>query len=142
MRTSTNRTPTRRRGYGLLELALAAMLLAVALVLVAQTAAVTATQRRAVEYRRLAMQEAANLMERLADRPWTESTPEAARETAKAFAAKSSLPRAEFTVDVETKPSDPSAKKIAVAIRWGAPDRRESPVRLVGWVYRREGAKP
>ncbi len=135
----------RRRGYGLVELSVATLMLALAMAIVVQTAGWLAAERRGAERRQRALQEAANLMERLTSRPWAELTPELAREQSLSPATKAVLRDGTLEVSIAPTDGDASAKSIAIRIGWG--DRsgnRATPIRLVAWVHRRdrEGGKP
>jgi hypothetical protein len=127
----------RRRGYGLLEMAIAALMLAVAMALVVQAASWLAAERRGAERRQRAVQEAANLMERLTSLPWDELTPGRAAAQTLSPATREILRDGSLTVDVSDEPGDPPARRVAIRIGWGS----AAPVRLVAWVHRR-GGKP
>jgi hypothetical protein len=135
----------RRRGYGLVELSVAGLLLAIAMGIVAQTATWLAVERRGAERRQRALQEAANLMERLSARPWLELTPELAREQSLSPATKAALRDGTLDVAIAPTEGDASSKTIAIRIGWGGTSGRgPAPVRLVAWVHRRGegGGKP
>jgi prepilin-type N-terminal cleavage/methylation domain-containing protein len=136
---------SRRRGFGLVELTIATLLLGLAMTIVAQTAGWLAAERRGADRRRRALQEAANLMERLSSRPWDELTPELARDQRLSEPTKAILRDGALEVAVAPEASDPKAKRIAIRIQWGDPSAGlVAPVRLVGWVHRRDrkGGKP
>jgi Tfp pilus assembly protein PilV len=135
-----NRRP---RGYGLIEVTISSLLIVVALGLVVQTVGWLAAERRGAERRERATQEAANLMERLADRPWDELTPESARSLTLSEPAQAVLRDGTLEVAVASIAGPPSAKKITILVRWGDRDGgKAAPVRLVAWVHRREGGRP
>ena len=132
--------PSPRRGFSLLEMFVAGTLVAILLSICLQVMKATAEQQRAIEHRQLAVQEAANLMERLCARPWPQLTPETVRPLELREEIRQVLPGAELAVDVAQPPGDPQAKRIAVEIRWqGKSHRAMRPVRLVAWKYRPEG---
>ncbi len=102
-----------------------------------------ALQRRAAEQRQRAVQEAANVMERLTAYPFDEVTPERARAVSISPATLQSLPGAKLAVEVApTQPGPgPSAKRIAVRLRWrNRAGDWEAPVRLTTWIERRRPA--
>jgi hypothetical protein len=145
MSTAGTTKASRRRGYGLFELAIATVLLGVAMTIVAQTAGWVATERRGALRRQRAIQEAANLMERLSGRPWDELTPELARAQVLSPGTKATLRDGHLEVSIAPEPGDPPAKRVTIRILWG--DRSAglvAPVQLVGWIHRRdgEGGKP
>ncbi len=136
-------TRTKRRGFGLAEVAVSAILLMVALVLVAQIVIGLAAERKAAEQRQRAFQEAANVMERVTSRTWDELTPEYAKGITLAVPTSSALRGGSVDVAIAPASGEPPAKKIAVEVRWrdrtGGP---EAPVRLVSWVYHQGATKP
>ncbi len=136
---------TRRRGYGLIELSMAVLLLALAMAMVVQMASWIGSERRGAGRRQVAMQEAANLMERLTARPWSELTPALGRSQALSEPAKATLRDGTLDVAIGPAEGEPSARSIAIRIGWGdATGGRVAPVRLVAWVHRRphEGGRP
>jgi type II secretory pathway pseudopilin PulG len=140
-----SRNSSRRRAFGLVELTIATLLLGVAMTIVAQTAGWLAAERRGAERRQRALQEAANLMERLAARPWAELTPELAKAQTLSPTTKSALRDGALDVTIGPAEGDDSAKAIAIRIGWGnRAGGRVAPIRLVGWVHRRdrEGGRP
>ena len=135
----------RRRGYALVELTISMLLFAAALAIVVQSAGWLAAQRRGAERRERAILEAANLMERLASRPWDELTPDLGRSLSLSPAAAASLRDGALEVAIAPGRGEPASKSIAITIRWGdRPGIPSAPVRLVAWVHRRasDGVKP
>jgi hypothetical protein len=134
---------TRRRGFGTVEIAVSSILLVAAMVLVAQLAIGVAGERLATGRRQRAVQEAANVMERLTSRPWDELTPALAGSIALTPDTLAFLRGGSVAVAIAPELRDPSAKKIVVEVRWR--DRsggQAAPARLVAWVYRRGGNTP
>ena len=145
MRTAATVAAPRRRGYGLVELSVATLMLALAMAIVVQTAGWLVAERRGAGRRQVALQEAANLMERLAARPVDELTPELARSQALSERARAILRDGTLEVTIGPAEGEPSARSIAIRIDWGnGSGGRAAPVRLVAWVYPRdrEGARP
>jgi prepilin-type N-terminal cleavage/methylation domain-containing protein len=139
MRTARTLRSPRRRGYGLIELTIATLLLAVAMTIVAQTAGWLSTERRGAERRQRALQEAANLMERLSSRPWDELTPELARAQVLTPATRAFLRDGTLDVVIIPETGDPPAKRITVRVYWGDPSAGlVAPVKLVAWVHHRD----
>ena len=123
----------------MIELAAAGVLLAVILAVCAQFFRATATQRRGLEARQIAMQEVANLMERLCARPWEEVTPEAAGPIELSEEAQKALADGKVEIDVLQPDDEPSAKRITVVLCWQPqPNQPPRSVRLVAWKYRAE----
>ena len=98
---------TSRRGMSLLELITAAALLAVLLTAGLQMTGAAAAQRRAVRQRQAASLELANVLERLASRPWSELTPQQAGQERLSPAAAAMLPHAELHVEVAPRRASP-----------------------------------
>jgi prepilin-type N-terminal cleavage/methylation domain-containing protein len=125
----------RRRGMTLIELVVAAALLATVLVVCLQLLAATALQRRAANQRQLALQEVENTIERLTAKPWNELTPQTTVQLP--AAVRSRLPGAELKVEVATAPAEPSAKRIAVSLRWKDHSGQfTKPVAIVTWRWK------
>ena len=128
----------RRRGFTLLELALTVAILAIAMGATIEVLGWIAAGRRAVERRQFAAQEAANVLERFASRPFDGVTPEAAKAVTLSDAARAALPGAELTVLVDDRAASPDARRVAVRLRWRQRNGEwEAPVRLTTWIERR-----
>ena len=133
-------TRSRRRGSLLVEVAMAAVLLMIAMTLTVKVLGFVALERRASERRQRALFEVANLMERITAYPFDEVTPELAGRLTLSPAARQSLPDSELAVDVAGSEPGPgrSAKRIAIKLRWRGPDGEwVAPVRLTSWIERR-----
>lgn len=133
-----------RRGSLLAETAVSGMLLVIALGLVAQVVAAVANQRRTWDRRQIAVFEAANLMERLAARPFDELTAEGVKDLTVSDEAKRSLP--EVQVDVSIIEPDSTAgegaKRLVLRLQWrNRAGDWDAPVWLTSWVHpRKEGS--
>lgn len=131
--------PARRRGMTLVELTIAAVLLGVAMTATVQILGWVAAERRSLERRQCAAQEAANLMERLAARPWNRLSPAEVRDVALSEPARRLLPGAELTVAVDepSRTGPVASKRIALRIRWrNRAGGWDAPVRLSSWTFR------
>ena len=125
-----------RRGVSLLEMSIAAILVGMLATAVLQLVLVMAGQHRGLAKRYVAIQESANIMERVSAMPWTELTSEAVAEMELSPEAQQSLSGATLAIEVGQPEGEPAAKRVTVVIRW--PDREGRPdhkVRLVGWRY-------
>jgi type II secretory pathway pseudopilin PulG len=130
----------RRRGFTLVEITASVVMLAAAMTLTVQLLGALAAERRAAERRLCAVQEVANLMERVAARPWAEVTPESLRTVSLSPRALQALPGAELTATVDDASAGPGGKRISLRLRWR--DRAgtwTAPVRLSAWIYRLGG---
>jgi hypothetical protein len=123
----------------LLELAVAAAMLATLLAVCVQLLGAMAAQRRAADQRQLALFEVSNVIERAAARAWNDLTPEALAAEKLSPAAIEELPEAELKVEMSIPQSEPNAKRITVSLRWQ--DRKGNflpPLKLTTWKYRRD----
>lgn len=131
----------RRRGSLLAETAMSAVMLMIAMSLIARVVGWTAAERRNLDHRQWAVQEAANLMERVSARPFEKLSTESLKELALSPEAVRTLPDASLHIDVADH--DPAggddSKRISLRLRWrGRSGEWEAPVRLTSWVYRRK----
>jgi Tfp pilus assembly protein PilE len=125
-----------RRGIGILELLVAGILLGTLMTLCLEFFGAVAGQRRALQQRQAATQEVANVMERIAARPWESLTTERLKEVPFSEEAKAQLPEAQMEIDVATPADDPTAKRVTVSVQWqNAAGELVRPVRLVAWRY-------
>ena len=127
----------RRRGFTLLEISAAGILLVVMLTICLQFFRATAAQRRAIQDRRTAIREADNVMERVCARPWQELTPEGVASVQLSEEVQQVLPGGQLEIEVTQLNDEPDGKRVTVLLHWPAgsnqPDRS---VRLVAWRYR------
>ena len=127
-----------RRGFTLLELSVAMIILAALMSLSLKWVAATGGQRREARWRQAALGEAANVMERLAGQSWEELTAQQAAKVTLSDEARQALPDGTVAAQVAQPAGDPEAKEIAVTVRWrpraGTP---ETQVRLVAWKFRK-----
>ena len=109
-----------RRGMMLLEVMVAGTLLAVLLAICVQLLSAAADQRRAADQRQSAIEELANLMERIAALPWSDLTMDLATKEQEKLSpsAKSQLPGAELKIEIIPSPEEPDAKRITASLRW------------------------
>jgi len=134
---------SKRCGISVLELLVAAVVLAVLMGLVAQMLTHLARQRRESERRMLAVQEVANVMERLAAEPLGDLTPERVQSISLSRQAERSLPGAELNIEVAVPDDQPNAKRIRVELRWqNLAGETVAPVRLTTWRYQTREERP
>jgi hypothetical protein len=138
-----------RRAVALLEAIAAAALLAVLVTVCLRMFALTALERRAVEKRAIAMQEAANAIESVAALPWDQVTPERLAEIELSPSVKEILPGGALKLSVEPATTGPpgtigpQGKHVRVELTWtNATGGVDAPVRLAYWAYPRPGASP
>jgi prepilin-type N-terminal cleavage/methylation domain-containing protein len=125
-----------RRGFTLIEVTITVVLLAAAMTAIVQVLGWVAAERRATERRQWAIEEAANLMERVTAAPFEAITAESARAVTLSASIKEKLPGPELTLNVGGPEAVGEGKRVAIAIRWrGRGGTWEAPVRLAAWVY-------
>ena len=139
----SRKTP-RRRGFGLVEMAVAGVLLATIIAITAETVARVTTDRKATARREAATRLVGNVMERALARPWSEISTEALTLVATS-ANVGNRQDASLRVEVTAAPEvgGRGVKRVVVEVRW--PDRSkvaESPVRLVAWCFEPKGVEP
>jgi Tfp pilus assembly protein PilV len=127
---------SRRRGQSMIEVAVTALMLVIAMSMTLHVLTWVAAERRALDRRQFALQETANLMERLTARPWDELTSETAKRETLAEPARQALPGAELSVGVD-EAKDHASKRVTIALRWRTrAGTWDAPVRLTAWTYR------
>jgi prepilin-type N-terminal cleavage/methylation domain-containing protein len=128
----------RHRGFTMIEIAVTSLMLAIAMTATMRCLGWVAAERRAVERRQCAVEEVANLMERLAARPWGRLTPGPVDDLKLSEPAREKLPGAELTVMVDDQAGSPGARRLSVRLKWRARNGEwEAPARLTAWTSRR-----
>jgi len=128
---------TTRRGVTILEVTVAGVLLVAMMTVCLEFLQAAAAQRRAIRQRQTAIQEAANVMERLSARPWEELSPQGVAGLELSQAARSLLPDGKLAVEVISPADEPGAKQIVVAVGWEDDSGGSAwPIRLTAWRYR------
>ena len=129
-----------RRGSFLVETAMAALMLMVALTLITKVVGAVAAERRGWDRREVALAEVGNLIERLAARPYEELTPESVKGLALGPEAGRTLPGAELSAKVEDEPAGKvDARRVSVRLRWrNRSGDWDAPVELTTWAFRRK----
>jgi Tfp pilus assembly protein PilV len=123
-----------RRGFLLIEMLAAGVLLLALTALCVKYFAVTATQRRTLDQRQTALNEAANIMELLTVRPWSDLTSETLAKISLSPETQLTLSDGELKIDLADEDAKPAAKRITVTIRWQDSNGQwNQPVRLVAW---------
>jgi len=137
---SRGRGYSARRGSLLAEVIMSTVVLIIVMGMTVKVLGWVAIERRAADRREQAVVLVANLMERLAARPYAEVTPDLAREYTAPAKPGPSLPDGDLKVDIaESQPgAGRSAKRIAIQLRWRERSGEwASPVRLTSWLERR-----
>lgn len=125
-----------RRGFTIVELLVALVILAAAMALVVRVVATAADQRRETARRRTAVQEAANVLERIVARPWEEIDETQLDDVRLSPHAVEALPGAKLKVKVAEDAGRPAARRVAVTLTWNAHgDEAAASTQLVGWKF-------
>jgi len=133
----------RRRGFTLVEMAMSTVMLAAAMTITVQLLGWMTLERRAVQRRSVAIQEAANAMEHLTSLGWEDVTDELGRTIELSTSARETLPDAELKVDVAAQGVEEGSKRVTITIRWrGRSGVLEKPVRLTSWIYQVKRGHP
>ena len=133
----------RRAAFTIAECLVALVLLGAATALLAQLIAAVGIQRRVADQHSLALQETANLMERLFAVPYAELTPQRAGELRLSASARQTLPDARLRIVVHAVAGDPAAKQIRISLCWlDRSGRHAAPLELTAWRHgdRRNGS--
>jgi Tfp pilus assembly protein PilV len=120
-----------RPGFTVIETMLAVGVLTVALVMVAQVAAWSLTQRERAAVRQEALEQAANVLEKARSLPWDQLTPEWAAAQKLPEALSQRLDQPVLAVRVQAIGAAPLTRKVTVEVRWKQSDTVPAPpVRL------------
>jgi hypothetical protein len=126
----------RRRGVTLVEVTVAAGLLAVLLGVSGQFLRVLSSQQRAAERRVVALQAVQAVAEALGNLPAEKLTTEAARQVAIPEGLAPYLPGGQLAVAVADENDPVAAKRVSIELSWNGPHGQPAgPVRLTTWVY-------
>jgi len=129
---------SKRRAFTMVEVALTVLMVAVAMTTILQVLVWVASERRAIDRREWALEEAANIMERITAQPWNEISSEAVKSLSLPERMRESLPGVELSIAVDEKP-DVQLKRIAILLRWrNQAGVWDAPVRITSWVSRRD----
>jgi Tfp pilus assembly protein PilV len=129
------------RGATLIEVAVALVILAAAMLALAQMVALAARQRRLTEARRLAMEEVANQAERVAALPWDKVQPGEFTGWEPSAGLAAAIPAAECKANVTAEPGPPAARRVRLEIHWtDTAGQAAPPVGLTLWKF--EGGQP
>jgi hypothetical protein len=124
----------------LAEVAMSGAMLLIAMTLTMKVLGWVGMERRAWDHRQWAVQEAANLMERLTSRPYASVTSDSVASVTLSPQAKALLPAAELKGELgENHSADGiGSKRIALQLRWrNRFGEWDAPVRLVAWIHDR-----
>jgi Tfp pilus assembly protein PilV len=120
----------------LFELTVALFIVSTALVAIVQLVAMTASQRRTLDQRRIAELEVANQAERMALLPWEQASPEKLTTWEPSANLMTALPQAKCAVAVAEEAGPPVARRIRLKVTWTNPAGQEmQPAALTMWKF-------
>jgi type II secretory pathway pseudopilin PulG len=132
----TNTLRREPRGITLLEITVAAGILALLVSTSIQMLRVVSTQQRAADRHAVAVQTINALAEQLGNLPWNELTPEAAKQVAIPAAVAPHLPGAKLVASVYDEQDGTAAKRVAIELTWNMPSGQPAgPVRIISWSF-------
>lgn len=131
---------TNRRGATMIEITVAMVVLLVFVVSVTKTLIAVQSQSRHNHRRLVAIQEAANVMERVFATPWDQLASDRFAELEASASAQTQLPNASVDI-VIGEAREPAGKHITVTIAWTSTNagQRES-TQLVAWRFQTKEA--
>jgi type II secretory pathway pseudopilin PulG len=130
-----NRRPV--RGFTLMEVGVALVILAAVMVVVAQLGFWSLRYRTQSAAHYIALESAANVLEEARSVSWDSLTEEWAGSQKLPAEAADLLPDAVLEIRIEPRPSEPAVKQILVEIRWGSDEAEKRRVQLRGFFSRR-----
>lgn len=134
MSSSSTRRGRVRRGLTVSELVVAMTILLAAVSVVCQLTYVAARQHAKTGRQDLLAAEAANVMEDLMSRPWSEIDAGVPPVVALSDACRQEAPQAELRVTIEPDSERPALRRISVCIQEPrSPGVSGAPVQLVAW---------
>jgi hypothetical protein len=113
--------------------------ISVAFVLLAQFLTLAAQQRRTSEQRRIALQEAANVLERISALPAEELTTDRLANWQPSAELARELPQAKLQISLAPEAGPPRGQKVRVEVAWpNAAGELNAPIGLTAYRYARE----
>ncbi|MBN1395390.1 MAG: type II secretion system protein [Pirellulales bacterium] len=133
-----------RRGFTIIEMVVAAVLLGGLMIVSLEVLVAAARQRREADRRQTALFEVSNVVESLSARAWEELTPAAAAGVELPADVRRLLPGAELQIEIAASPPEerPPWKRIAVSLAWlDRAGRMLPPVSVATWRYETRGGR-
>ena len=129
-----------RRGFSLLEMIVALVLLGAVTTIVIPALGWMGVENRLSLQRQEAAQGLGNLMDELTSRPYEQLTSDAAENLELPEALRNQLPGAKLKVEISG--TEPGVKRIRMELGWNQRNGRPiAPMRLTAWVHEREGRR-
>ena len=132
--------PSVPKGFTLVEMTIGLSVLAMVLILVAETGLWTLQEQGRSAVRQDALEVAANILESARVVPWNDLTPEWAARQQLPEALASRLDGGKLTVRVEPEEGQPRSKRLTVEIHWKLATGPARPVHLVSLFTARSAA--
>lgn len=132
----------RQRGFTLLELTVAAAVMAALLAASLQMLRALTDNQRAAARRAIALQAVQAVAEQVGNLPWDQLTTETAQQTKISPPLETRLPGANLTIVVADEPTPIVSKRITTELTWT--DKRGrvgAPARLTNWAFPDERPK-
>ncbi len=125
-----------RRGMTIIEVVVAASVLAVLLASSVQVLSTLSKHQRAAERRVLAIETTQAMIEQLSNRRWDDLTPQLADELTVPQRVRPFLPGAKIKATVVDEQEPVEAKRITVQLTWNSLGGQPAgPVRLTAWAF-------
>jgi len=131
-----------RKGVSLIEMIVAVVLLGAVMTTAVPVFGWTIQQRRAANQRQFAIQEVANLMERVAADDWADVSKQSLEDLAPTQRMRQALSDPEWDFRVTQVDGPPVAKRVKIQVTWrDRAGNQVSPVRLIGWLHQHGGTE-
>jgi type II secretory pathway pseudopilin PulG len=125
-----------RRAFTLLEVTIAAGMLAVLLTTSVQMLRALSIHQRASERRAVALEAVQAVADQVANIPWDQLTAESAKKVTIPKQLAGYLPGAKLTVSLDEEPTPTASRRVHIDVTWnGADGQPVAPVRLTSWVF-------
>ena len=125
-----------RQGSTVIEMTVSLIVLTVLIGVMTQALLTISHQRRAIQRRQLALQDAANLMEEIMVLPWDDAEKERIRNFQLSDQTNDALPSATLEFDIVDEAAQPRAKRVTITISWlNRAGQIAKPVKLTAWKY-------
>ena len=127
----------RRPGFTILEMVVAAGILAVLLTTTVHMLRVLTGHQRASDRRAIAIEAVQAVAEQISNLPWDQLTTESAQQITMPRQLEARLPGTKVTIEVAEETSPVVDKRIMVELTWVGQDKATvSPIRLTTWAFR------
>ena len=126
----------RRRAFTLLEVIVAAAMLAVLLTTSVQMLRALSIHQRASERRAVALEAAEAVADQVANIPWDQLTAESAKKVTIPKPLDDYLLGAKLSVSLDEEAAPTPSRRLHIDLTWNGPDGQAvAPVRLTSWVF-------